>query len=300
MMLKKSVLALALAMAPLAATADDHLTIETYRGPVQVAPSPEKIAVFDMAALDVIDALGIKPIGTAQPVIIDYLLDTVEGTENIGTVFEPDYETIAALQLDLIVAGGRSHKVVPNLSELAPTVDMTIWEDTVGQGLERLAALGKVFGKEAKAAELADAFQAKLDAAQSAIAGKGTALIVMTNGPKVSAYGAAGRFGWLHNTIGLPEAVEAVEQATHGEAISFEFIRDADPDILIVIDRQAAIGQDSVSAKTTLDNALVHETKAWKNNKVIYLDPAAIYVAGGGIQSMMRTLDQFITAFEHG
>lgn len=164
-----------------------------------------------------------------------------------------------------------------------------------------MEAYGKIFGKEAEAAVLIDAFSAKLEAARTVLADQGgRALIVMTNGPKVSAYGAGGRFAWLHTALDLPEAVEGVDQSTHGEAISFEFIRAANPpDILIVVDRQAAIGGgEGEPAAATLDNALVHETAAWKTGRVIYLDSAPpFYIAGGGIQSMSHTLDQITAVF---
>ena len=175
---------------------------------------------------------------------------------------------------------------------------MTIWKDTVSEGLERLNTYGEIFGKVREAKSLTDDFYHKLERVKASVAGKGRALIVMTNGPKVSAYGAGGRFGWLHNELGLPEAVDKVEQTTHGEAVSFEFIREANPDILLVIDRLAAIGQDGASAHATLDNALVHETSAWKTGRVIYLSSAPIYVAGGGIQSMNLTLDEILDAMK--
>ena len=275
----------------------DAVTIETYAGPVEVDRMPEKIAVFDIAALDTLDALGLKVDGVVAPLFVNYVTDATTGAANVGSLFEPDFESVAALAPDLIIAGGRSSKVAPELAKIAPTLDMTIWDDTVGEGLSRLETYGKIFGKEAEAAALRDAFTAKLDAAKGSVAGKGGALIVMTNGPKVSAYGASGRFGWLHTALELPEAVVDVEQATHGEAISFEFIKDADPDILIVVDRLAAIGQDGDNARTTLDNALVHETKAWKNGNVVFVESAPLYVATGGIQSMSLILDQFIATF---
>lgn len=276
----------------------DTVKVDTYAGVVDVTQNPEIVAVFDVAALDTLDALGVKPAATVENVYVTYLDDAKEGSAPIGNLFEPDFEGVAALGPDLIIAGGRSSKVAPDLAKIAPTIDMTIWEDVVGQGLERLEAFGKIFGKEAEAAKLATEFNDKLTETQAALAGQGSALIVLTNGPKVSAYGAAGRFGWLHKALDLPEAVEAVEQATHGEAISFEFIAEANPDILIVIDRQAAIGQEGESAKATLDNELVHGTNAWKTGKVIYLDSAPLYIAGGGIQSMSKTLDQIKAAFE--
>lgn len=293
-MLKKLSLLLVLAASP---AYGDAVTIETYAGSVEVTANPERIAVFDVSALDSLDALGIKPAGVISPIFVTYLDDAVEGVESVGSIFEPDFEAVNALEFDLIIAGGRSSRQVPTLSEIAPTIDMTIWEDTVAQGLARLEAYGTIFSKEDLAAALAQEFNAKLEAARSAVAGKGTALIVMTNGPKISAYGAAGRFGWLHTYLDLPEAVADVEQATHGEAVSFEFIRDANPDMLIVIDRLAAIGGEGESAQATLDNALVHETTAWTTDRVVYLDSGRVYIAGGGIQSMMHILDQITAAF---
>lgn len=272
------------------------VTIDTYTGPVAVAMRPQTVAVMDFAILDTLEALGIAADGVVGPPMLDYLSDAAEGAASLGTLFEPDYEAIAALAPDLILAGGRSSSVVPELARVAPTVDMTIWEDVVGQGLERLTAYGMIFDKEAEAAALAATFTAKLDTVKAALAGQGRALIVMTNGPKVSAYGAQGRFGWLHTSLGLPETIEDFDQSTHGEAISFEFIRDVNPDILIVIDRMAAIGQDGASARATLDNALVRETDAWQQNKVVYLSAAPIYLAGGGLQSMTLTLDEIADA----
>ncbi|AKS46358.1 iron complex transport system substrate-binding protein [Octadecabacter temperatus] len=275
----------------------ETVEIDTYIGAAEVTVQPDRIAVFDIAALDTLDALGIEVDGVVSPLSVDYVSDTAEGADPVGTLFEPDYEAIAAGGYDLLIAGGRSSRVVPELSEVASTIDMTIWEDTVGQGLARLNAYGEIFGKQDEAAALQVTFEDALDAAKAAVADEGSALIVMTNGPTVSAYGANGRFGWLHTALEIPEAVEAVEQATHGEAISFEFIRDANPDVLIVIDRAAAIGQEGDAAAMTLDNVLVHETAAWSNDKVIYLNSANVYIANGGMQSMTQIVSQFATKF---
>lgn len=279
------------------ALAAETLTIETYTGQADVPASPETVVVMDIASLDTLDALGVSVDGVVAPLFVSYVSDTADQAQNVGSLFEADFEAIAALAPELIIAGWRSAKQVPTLQGLAPTIDMTIWEDTIGQGLARLDAYGALFDKAEAAQTLRTAFDAKLAAVKQAVDGQGTALIVMTNGPKVSAYGASGRFGWLHTALGLPEAVVDVEQSTHGEAISFEFIKEAAPDVLIVVDRLAAIGKDGANAAATLDNALVQATPAWQTGKVIYLDSAPLYVAGGGIQSMMITLDEILAAF---
>jgi iron complex transport system substrate-binding protein len=293
-MLRTTLVAFALAATPAFA---DTITVETYTGPAEVTTNPEKIAVFDIGALDMLDALGVEVDGVVAPLFVDYVTDTADGAESVGSLFEPDFEAIATGGYDLLIAAGRSSRVAPDLAKIAPTIDMTIWEDTVGQGLARLEAYGEIFGKQDEAAALKADFEAALAEAKAAVAGQGNALIVLTNGPTVSAYGASGRFGWLHTALDLPEAVAEVEEATHGEAVSFEFIRDANPDVMIVIDRAAAIGQDAEAAATTLDNALVQETKAWSEGNVVYLDPAPLYIAGGGIQSMIGTLNEITAAF---
>ncbi|MEP2920859.1 siderophore ABC transporter substrate-binding protein [Sulfitobacter sp.] len=296
-MLRALAFAAAIMASPLYA---QTVSVDTFAGPVDIAAEPETIAVFDLAAFDTLTALGVSAEGLVRPVFLPYLEAAAANSVPVGSLFEPDFEAVFALNPDLVIAGGRSSGQVEELARIAPTIDMTIWHDTVGDGLARLKAYGDLFGKQEKAAQLAEAFEGKLSEVRDAVAGQGNALIVMTNGPKVSAYGTGGRFGWLHDALELPEAVESVEQNTHGEAISFEFIREANPDILLVIDRLAAVGQDGDSARATLDNALVQETTAWKTGRVIYLSPAPIYIAGGGIQSMTLTLDEILAGVKDG
>ena len=282
------------------ATVADPLKIETYRGPADVSENPQRIAVFDVAAADTINALGVPIAGTVDGLYVDYLDDVARDATPLGTFWEPDFEGVHALEPDLIIVGSRSSDQLDNMARIAPSIDMTIDQDLVGDAVKRLRDYGRIFGKTEAAAALEEKLDERMSQAAQAAAGKGDVLIVMTNGPKISAYGAGGRFGWLHKDVGLPEAAPEISAATHGEAISFEFIRDADPDWLVVVDRLAAIGQPGDAAQATLDNALVQQSKAWKSGQVIYLNAADIYIAGGGVQSMIRTLDDLIAGFARG
>lgn len=274
------------------------VTVNSYAGAVEVATNPDKIVALDVAAIDLLDALGVAIAGSPSNLYVDYLDDVAAQATGVGTLFEPDYEALAQLGPDLIIVGGRSSTLVEPLSEIAPVVDMTIGgDDHVAQVLSRLNALAAITGTEAQAATVQATFEATLQTATNAVDGQGDALIVMTNGPAVSAYGIGSRFGWLHAALDLPEAVEGVDAQTHGEAISFEFVAEANPDWLIVIDRGAATGAKGDSAAQTLDNVLVAGTTAAKDGQIIYLNSANIYIAGGGIQSMSGTLDEIIAAF---
>lgn len=281
---------LALLAAPLCA---EEISVPTATTPLVLPDTPRKIAVYDLSALDTLDALGIPVAGVPQPVFLPYLENAAKGAQPVGSLFEPDFEALFALNPDLVIAGGRSAKQVPELAKIAPTADMTIWADPVSEGLARLETYAALFDKETEAKALRRALQDSLAQLKTLGETQGSALIVMTNGPKISAYGPKGRFGWLHRVTGLAPAAE-VENSNHGEAISFEFIQKANPDVLLVIDRLAAIGRGGARAQETLDNALVREIKAWKTGKVIYLNAGPLYIANGGIQSMSGTVRELI------
>lgn len=276
----------------------DDVSVQTATGAVTVPAKPGKIAVFDVAAVDTINALGQKIDGVPNKLYVKRLDPVMEAGAVVGTLFEPDFEALAVMQPDLIVAGGRSSEQVENLSQIAPTIDMTIWgDDMLDQAHARIAAYGAIFDVEDKAAALTEELNAKLAEAQRAVKGKGKALILLTNGSKVSAYGRGGRFGWLHSEIGIEEAAQNVEAETHGEAVSFEFVADINPDWLLVVDRGAAIGADSQAAEATLDNPLIAKTTAAQKGQIVYLDAASLYIASGGAGSVLHTLDEVIAAF---
>ncbi|MCO6384671.1 siderophore ABC transporter substrate-binding protein [Oceanicola sp. 502str15] len=280
------------------AVAAQSVEIETAAGPVAAPQAPETVVALDIAAIDTLSALGVTIAAVPQFTPPAYLADVFAAAQPVGSLFEPDFEALASLGPDLIVAGGRSQKQVEPLSQIAPTLDMTIGLDVVGEGKARLEAYGKLFGAEEQAAAL----EAKLDeavaGAQTAAEGKGDALILLVNGGKISAYGDDSRFGWLHTTLGIPEAFPDIVAEGHGEAVSFEFVAETDPDWIFVIDRGAAIGQEGEAAAAVLDTPLVAGTKAGKAGQIVYLDPAPLYLAGGGINSMLGSIGEVTTALE--
>ncbi|NJL50418.1 MAG: siderophore ABC transporter substrate-binding protein [Blastochloris sp.] len=276
----------------------ESLEIQTAQGMVAVPAKPERVAVFDMAALDTLDLLGVRVAGVPDRVYLPELKRAAAGAEVVGTLFNPDLEALSALGPDLIILGGRSSPKAKSTSRIAPTIDMSIdGKDLVRDAEARLDAYGRLFGREEAVRGALQEFRAAIKAARDAAKGKGRALILMTNGPKISAFGIGSRFGWLHTTLGIEAAVAEVGPATHGEAISFEFVRKADPDWLIVVDRALAISTGDSQAHATLDNELVRSTKAWQRGQVIYLPAADLYIAGGGIQAMNRVLATITRGF---
>lgn len=292
--------ALALVALPAFAFAQT-VEVETAAGPATVPLAPETVVALDLAAIDALSALGVDVDGVPDFNPPAYLAGAMADGEKVGTLFEPDFEALAVMAPDLIIAGGRSQTQIKPLSAIAPTIDMTISGlDMLGQAEARVTAYGTIFGIEDKAEALNAALEAKIAEGRAAVADRGNALILLTNGGKVSAYGDDSRFGWLHTALGWPEAFPEIKAETHGEAVSFEFIADVNPDWIIVVDRGAAVGQEGEAAAVTLDNPLVAGTTAGKAGQIIYLDSARLYLSGGGIASMMGTVDEVIAAMEAG
>jgi len=274
--------------------------IATALGPVAIAATPRTVAVFDLAAIDTLDRLGVRISGLPAKLYVPELERLAKGATPVGTIFEPDLEALSALAPDLIILGGRSSPRVEAVRQVAPTIDMTILgNDLMTEAKQRLSAYGQLFGKTAEAEGVAKELDAAVAATRAAAAGKGTALVVMANGPKLSAYGTGSRFGWIHSELGLAPAVGTLNPAAnHGEVISFEFIAKANPDWLIVLDRTAAIGESGANAKATLSNDLVAQTTAGRKGQIIYLPPADFYIAAGGASATLRVLERIKGALQ--
>lgn len=261
---------------------------------------PQTVVVFDLAALDTLDALGVAVKGVPDWAMTgDLEKFRGDGYAKVGSLFEPDFEAVAALEPDLIVIGGRSQKHFAALSEIAPVLDLTPDNDDFRGSVKRNAeTIGKLFGKEAEVAERLRTLDATTAHLREMTADQGRGLVVLTTGGKISAYGPGSRFSEIHDLYGLAAADPTIEATTHGQVISWEYILKVNPDWLIVIDRDAAIGKAETPARALLDNELVNRTRAAQASHVVYLDPVAMYLTSSGLRAEQAIVDSFVAAFE--
>lgn len=272
------------------------ITVTDAVGEVEVPLQPETVLVFDMSLLDSLDTLGVPVAGLPKGNVPEFLAEYQdERYADIGTLFEADLEAVNAAEPDVILVAGRSSELKPDLSEIAPTLDLTLDSaDFMGSFTRNAEVLGEVFGKEAEV----DTILADLDSSVSEVQGladvSGPGLIVLTSGNEVTAYGPGSRFGIIHDVLGVAPAIPDVEAATHGEAISFELIADTDPAQMFVVDRDAATGDGAAAA--VLENELVTGTAAWRTGDVAYLDPTTWYIAGGGLSTVPAMVDEIRAA----
>ncbi|MBE1555108.1 siderophore ABC transporter substrate-binding protein [Sporosarcina limicola] len=263
-------------------------------GEATVTKNPKKVVVFDFGVLDTLDKLGIEVAGLPQSNVPSYLAKYKdEKYENLGSLKEPDFEKIHAMKPDVIFISGRQSDLFEQFSEIAPTVyvglDTANYMDSFKHNMELVA---EIFGKEDEMkTELAEVDE-QIKAINEKTAGLDSkALIVLGSEGKVSAYGPSSRFGLIHDVFGFKAADEKIEISKHGQNITFEYIFDTNPDVLFVVDRDAAIGGDS-SVKDSIENELVMKTNAYKNGKIVYLNAEYWYLSGGGLQSMKEMIKE--------
>jgi iron complex transport system substrate-binding protein len=281
-----------------AASDGPTVTVPHAQGEKDVPIDPDTVVVYDMGVLDTIDRLGGDVAGVPTDFVPDFLSEYT-GAEyfNAGTLFEPDYEAVAEAEPDLIIVGGRSAEAYEDLDEIAPTIDLSLdYTDLLASVQEQTETLGAIFGEEDEARRALDALDAKIAQVEEQTAGAGTGLVVLTTGGELSAYGSGSRFGGvIHDLLGVEPADTDIEADTHGEAVSFEYIAETNPDWLFVVDRDVATGEsEGGAAEQVLDNDLVAQTTAWRSDHVVYLDPVRWYIVGSGLS----TLDAMVTQIQ--
>lgn len=269
---------------------------------MEIPYDPERVAVMDMAALDILDQLGLESrvVGVSDT-SLDYLKKYVDNEKvaALGTIKEADMEAVMASGPDVIFIGGRLAKSYDALSEIAPVVYLSTDTElgTVESVRKNAGIIASMFGLEDKVDGLMEGFDARLAALSEFSNGK-TAIIGMCTSGGFNVLGNDGRCSLIGREAGFENiGVDAnIDTSTHGNEASFEFVVEKAPDYIFVLDRDAAIGTEGAKlAKGIMENELVMGTDAYKNGNIVYLaHPAVWYTAEGGI----RALDLMIRDLE--
>ena len=276
------------------------ITIEHIKGSHTFQEVPKRIVVLGMGSLDVLDRLGIQPVGAPHRLLPAHLQKYAKTTANTGNVSEPDYEAIYAMKPDVIIAENRMLSRYDELSKIAPTIMFHI---NAGQYLKdsetNWRMLGKLFNKQ-------EAIEAQIKAIETRLKATATkaqqtnlqAMMLMNNGNNLTLFNKGSRFSIIFDEFGFKESFSrdiAPVQASHGNLISFEYVADANPDVIFVLDKEQAIGRATGKAKVLFDNPLVNQTQAAKNHKLVFIDPNAWYIAAGGLtatETMISDINQ--------
>lgn len=268
---------------------------------MEVPFDPERIAILDMPALDIVDALGLgdRVVGSAK-VTIEYLTDynpddSNGAIMNLGTVKTADLEKVAACEPDVIFIGGRLASVYEDLSAIAPVVYLAVdYEKGIVESTkENAKTIASIFGKEAEVDSMFTDLQPRLDALHAVLKDKNV-LLGMYNSNALGLMDTNSQLNIIPKELGaknLGETVGEVDKASHGEEASWETIITLNPEYMFILDRSTATGaaeEGVLGVKEVIENDLIKELDVYKDGKIVYLIEHANvwYTSTGGVQAL--------------
>lgn len=264
-------------------------------GTTTIDKIPQRVAVLDMNEADFLDQLNV-PIAGMPKDFIPHFLDKYKHNHDdivdLGGIVQPNMERVHTLKPDLILMTPLQTDHYQELAQIAPTLyyDINFKNSQLGnvQTIKNhLLTLGKIFNQE----QLAKSKVAELDSEVNKIRAitkdrPEKALIVLYNNGAFSHYGIQSRYGFVFSDLGVKPASTDVATSLHGQPISSEFIKRSDPDILYIIDRTSVMEHRPIINAAQVTNPLLRATKAWKNNRVVFVDADAWYTTGASPTSL--------------
>ena len=264
-----------------------------------IAHAQERIATFDLGSLDTLDALGASEqvVGIPKQVLPDYLSKyNDDAYTDLGGLRDPNLETVAESEPTLILYTGRQGDWEAELEEIAPLLNTSL------QGDDYLAAFddnvrqiaSKVEANE-RAEEALEELHAHIERQRQALDEALRVLVVTHNDGNLG----LNTHPVVHdvlgiNTLEMPDSVTSVQRGNRTfTPLTMEAIGEINPDVLLVVDRSAAIGNDAADTQA-LEQAL--SSAGASETRLVVLTPALWYLSGGGLQSLKLQIDEVVDA----
>ncbi|MFV0259363.1 MAG: siderophore ABC transporter substrate-binding protein [Acidimicrobiales bacterium] len=280
------------------------IEVEDNFGVQTVTIPPQSVVATDNRTFETLSDWGVPLSAAAVALMPGTIAYTEDDTIiDLGNHNEPDLEAIVAADPDLIINGQRFAPYRDDLVDLVPDAAIVELDPRDGEPLDQelarqVTVLGEIFGRETEAAALVVDLQAAIDRSRSAYDPEVTVMAVNVSGGQIGYLApTVGRtLGPVFDIVGLTPALE-VEGASddhQGDDISVEAIAEADPDLILVMDRDAAVAADDPGYQPAAD--VIEESEALANvpavagGHIVYM-PADTYINEG-----IQTYTEFFTA----
>ncbi|MFV0251815.1 MAG: siderophore ABC transporter substrate-binding protein [Beutenbergiaceae bacterium] len=317
-----SVLALVGCSASEASTADEtaaqestaeemtSVEIEDNLGTHTIDVPPTSVVALDNRTFQTLSDWGIELSAAAVSLMPDTIgYTSEESLPDVGNHREPDLEVIVAAQPDLVINGQRFTQYQDDITALVPDASVLVLDPREGEPFDaelkrQVTVLGEVFGKQAEAEQLVGEFEAAVDRVVAAYDPADTVMAVNVSGGEIGYIApTVGRaLGPVFDLAALTPALQ-IDDASgdhQGDDISVEAIADANPDWILVMDRDAAISADDPAYEPAADvienSQALAGVSAIQNAQTVYM-PADTYT-NEGIQTYTEFLNDFADALE--
>ncbi|MCC8378829.1 siderophore ABC transporter substrate-binding protein [Xenorhabdus sp. PB30.3] len=275
----------------------DYLTVKHHSGETKVKKNPQRVVLFDFGTYDSMAKLGLseRVIALPKESLPEYVSSHVsEKMNDAGGMKSPDLEKLAEIKPDLIVITGRQDDFYDRLSQIAPTVDLSTDNKNYLPSVENnLKLLGELFDKQdAVKAQQADLEKTITTAQEKAKSSNNKVLVLLHNAGELYPNNQT----VVYNVVKAQRAeLPPKSDNDKSRLVTAEMIAQANPDVIFIIDRSKAIGAGELT-KAQFETVQVKSTNAYKNGKIVYLQPDLWYLSGGGVESLTRQVNAIADA----
>ena len=262
------------------------------------ASADQRIATFDLGSLDTLDALGAheQVVGVPKTSLPSYLDQyAADAYNDIGGLRSPEMEALQHADPTLILYTGRQAEWEAELGEIAPLLNTSLTGDDYLTAFDaNVRELARQVGEENNAEEALATLHTEIEQQREALSDAPTTLVVTHNGGNLM----LNQHPVVHDVLGIAtlEMPESVTPEVRGERtftpLSAEAIAEIAPEVVLVIDRSAAIGNEPANA----DQLRTLLAEAGAEPRLVMLTPALWYLSGGGLQSLALQIDEVTSA----
>lgn len=282
---------------------------------VTVPDQPQRVVTLSEPTLDGVLALGITPVGTVsgrgQSGVPNYLADRAGDIPVLGSVSQPNYEAIAAVDPDLILVDGTSVNnnppVLAALREIAPVVYTGY---AGGDWRANFTLVAEALGEEDQGKQVIDDYDQQVAAAKEKLTSYAddTFSIVRWQGGSASLILKELPPGQALTDLGLRRPADQDKEGRgHSEPVAQENLQQIDADYIFFgtlggssVDNPSAGGSsDTTAASQALAEAEevpgFQNLNAYRSGHIIPVDGSA-WTSTGGPLLMERLVKDVVEA----
>jgi ABC-type Fe3+-citrate transport system substrate-binding protein len=235
----------AVALLCVVSAAADALEITHEMGTTEVPYHPQRIIVLELSFVDALASVGLPPIGIAddnnRAYVIPLYTDIIgDDWVSVGSRKTPNFEVMASLQPDLIIADTSRHSgIYDALSEIAPTIVLDSITSDYKDAIASMSVIGEAVGKPDEMAVRIAEHQATMAtlAGQIRNAGDYSIQFGVVNADALFLHSPSSYIGSLLESFGFKSNMKPSAGGTYEVnyvQTSLEQLSEIDPDILIL------------------------------------------------------------------
>lgn len=270
----------------------------------KVIPSnPKRVASMDLGVVDTLEELGSPVRFLPKQGLPNYLVKyKAKKYADLGDFKHPNMAKLKKLNPDLIIISSKQQANYDEFAKIAPTINLSINPREYESSFKNnMLLLGKIVNKLPEMSIKLTQLGNNIKSAQQIIAkSSDKALVVVYYNGRFMTSEYNNYTGLIHDWLGVKRIdLSSIESKSKKNILmlSTKQIAALNPDILFIIDRNEAIGEGRVN-KQQLEDNYIKQTKAYKKNKVVYLNPELWYLTGGnGLKSTALQIKEVEKAF---